>query len=83
MASKEMIRMKKFLVALDDCMTDSTYYDDEKQTDVCEMSESEVYDYLMQTEEFHLLTSETVKQFIHMFQDFSVRMATLKGFGIQ
>lgn len=82
MANKESIRMKKFLMALDDYMNDATYYDDEQQKTVCKVSEEDTYNYLMQTEEFHLLTSNTVKEFIHLFSDFAVRTAILSGFDI-
>lgn len=80
--TSEMVRMKKMLVALDECMSDATYYDDDKQEDVCELTEEEIYNCLMKNDEFHLLTSEVVKNFIHTFQDHSMRMSILSGFGI-
>ena len=78
----EMARLKKMLIALDECMTDATYHDDEKQEDVCELTEDDIYNCLMKNDEFHLLTSDVVRSFIHLFQDNTARISTLSGFGI-
>lgn len=80
--TKEMARMKKMLIAIDECMIEATRYDDEKQEDICELTEEEIYNCVMKNDEFHFLTSEVVKNFIHAFQDYSMRISILSGFRI-
>lgn len=77
---KEQIRLKRFIVELDELLQDCEYHDDETGEDVCEITEEECYDFLMKTEEYHLLGTEKVKSFIHLFiTDYSSRIAILKA----
>lgn len=75
---KEQIRLRNFLVELDQLLQDNEYYDDESGKDFCEITEKECYDILMETNEYHLLGTEKVKSFIHLFiTDYSSRIAIL------
>lgn len=64
---EEYRRTRKFLNDLDDLVMDNCYYDDENGTEVIEVTEEDCYDALMQTDEYHLLGSEKVRAFIHIF----------------
>jgi len=77
----EQIRLRRFLIALDELIQDNEYYDDDLQKEVCDITEVQCYDILMENEEFHLLTSEKVKGFINIFiTDFKSRMCILRQF---
>ena len=73
---KSEIRLRNFLVDLDQLLQDNEYYDDELEKAVCDITENQCYDVLMKTEEYHLLGTEKVKAFINLFMtDFASRMA--------
>lgn len=80
---KEQIRLKRFIVKLDQLLQDCEYHDDETGEDVCDITEEECYDFLMKTEEYHLLGTEKVKSFIHLFiTDYSSRIAILTALNL-
>lgn len=80
---KEQIRLKRFIVELDQLLQDCEYHDDETGEDVCDVTEEECYDSLMKTEEYHLLGAEKVKSFIHLFiTDYSSRVAILTALNL-
>lgn len=80
---KEQIRLKNFLVDLDQILQDSEYYDDDLKKEVCDITEEQCYNILMETKEYHLLGTERVKAFIHLFMtDYSSRMAILMASGL-
>ena len=75
---KEQIRLKNFLTDLDQLLQDNEYYDDELQKEVCDITEEQCYNSLMETKEYHLLGTEKVKAFINLFiTDYSSRIAIL------
>lgn len=77
----ERLRMKKFVIALDELLLNNEYYDEELQETVCEVSEDDAYNILMKNDEFHLLTSKVVKGLIHLFiTDYRARVITLNQF---
>lgn len=78
---KELKRFKKFLIELDELIMDGCYHDDEKDEDIITITEEEAYNYIMKTDEFHLLGSENVKNMIHLFvTDFSTSRIILNNF---
>lgn len=78
---KDQIRLKNFLVDLDELLQNNEYYDDDLEKEVCDITEDQCYDILMKTEEYHLLGTERVKGCIHLFMtDFASRMAILHAF---
>ena len=80
---KSEIRLRNFLVDLDQLLQDNEYYDDELEKAVCDITENQCYDVLMKTEEYHLLGTEKVKAFINLFMtDFASRMAILRNLNL-
>lgn len=77
----EIKRIRNFLIALDELLINNEYYDDNLQKDIIDITEEQCYNILMQNDEWHLLGSEKVKGFIHLFiTDFRARMELLKQF---
>ena len=71
----ELVRLKKFLVELDNYFGAFSYYDEEADETVIDGDEQECYDILMRNDEFHLLGADTVKAWIHMsFTDWELFM---------
>ena len=65
------LRIRKFLIALDDYFNFFSYYDDETDETVIDGDEQECYNVLMQNDEFHLLGEKTVRELIHIgFTDY-------------
>ena len=62
----ETKRMRKLLIALNEYMDSFSYYDDDLDDVVIDGDEAECYDVIMKDEELHLLTSEKVKEIIHI-----------------
>lgn len=80
---KEQIRLKNFLVDLDQLIQDNEYYDDDLEKAVCDITEEQCYNVLMETKEYHLLGTEKVKAFISLFMtDFTSRMAILRNLNL-
>lgn len=62
----ERTRMQKLLIALNQYMDSFSYYDEELDDTVIDGDENECYDVIMRDDELHLLTSEKVKEVIHI-----------------
>ena len=63
----DLVRLRKFLVELDDYFGMFSYYDDETEETVIDGDEKQCYDILMREhDEFHLLGADAVKAWIHM-----------------
>ena len=62
----EMIRLRKFLIALNSYFDSYSYYDEETDETIIVGDEQQCYNVLMQNEEFHLLGSPVVKTWIHL-----------------
>lgn len=60
-------RIRNFMIALNNFIDDNSYYDDDLQTEVCEVTGEDCYEYVMAVDEFHLLTSKFVKGIIDLF----------------
>ena len=64
-------RIRKLLIALVDYLDDYGYFDDEIRETCIEDTEDMCYDRIMKDDELHLLTTDTVKYYIHLlFTDF-------------
>lgn len=77
---KEEIRLRKFLSDLDQMLQENVdcYIDEVGKPLPCPNDEVKIYDWIMKTEDYHLLTEETVKAYIHLFMtDFKSRMCIL------
>ena len=61
------IRTTKLLMAILDWDSDCCYYDDEKGEAVIDGTEEDLYNAIMMDDEMHLLGSEKVKAFIHIY----------------
>lgn len=59
-------RMRKLLIALNQYMDSFSYYDDESDETVIDGDENECYNIIMRNDELHLLTTEVVKNIIHV-----------------
>ena len=80
---KEQIRLRNFLADLDIIILDNEYYDDELGKEVCDITEEQCYNILMETKEYHLLGTERVKAFINLFiTDYSSRIAILTALSL-
>lgn len=80
---KEQIRLRNFIEDLDQLLVDYEYYDDELKKEVCDISEEQCYNILMETKEYHLLGTEKVKTFINLFiTDYSSRIAILTALNL-
>lgn len=65
------MKLRRFLIALDDYFGNYSYYDEETDETVIYGDENECYNCLMQTDEFHLLGEKTVRELIHIgFTDY-------------
>lgn len=62
----EKRRMRKLLIALNQYLDSFSYYDEELDQTIIDGNESECYDIIMRDDELHLLTSEKVKEVIHI-----------------
>lgn len=60
-----MIRLKKFLIALNEYFDTYSYYDEELDDTIIDGDENDCYRVLMKNEEFHLLGRDCAKQWIH------------------
>lgn len=76
----EQDRIERFLVELDQIIQENidTYIDEMGNPIPCPHTETTVYNWIMEKEEYHLLTSSYVKETIHLFMtDFRTRMDLL------
>ena len=79
--TKECIRLRNFLMDLDQLMLNNEYWDDDKGECVITITQDECYDTLMETKEYHLLTATKVRGFIKIFfEDYGARSSILRAF---
>lgn len=74
-------RKRRFLVELDQIIQENIdiYIDDDGNPIPCPHTEETVYKWIMENEEYHLLTSKYVKDMLHLFMtDFRTRMSILR-----
>lgn len=74
-------RKRRFLVKLDQLIQENIdcCIDELGNPLPCEYTEETVYNWIMEDDEYHLLTSEYVKEMIHLFMtDFKARMTLLR-----
>lgn len=62
-----MKRIKDLYVEIDNIMAENEYYDEETEDTCCEITEEEVYQRIVEREDFRFLTSEVIKDEIHKF----------------
>ena len=60
-------RLGKLINSIEDYNNNFVYYDEDKDETVIDGTEEEVYAVIMQDEELHLLGTETVKNWIHLW----------------
>lgn len=61
------MRYRKLLEAILDWDSDCCYYDDEKETEVIDGTEEDIYNAIMTDDELHLLGTDKVKATIHLY----------------
>lgn len=65
------MKIRRFLIALDEYFGSFSYYDDETDETVIDGDENDCYNCLMQTDEFHFLGEKKVRELIHIaFTDY-------------
>lgn len=77
----EQIRFKKFLIDLDQILQENVdiYMDEYGNPIENDITEQDVYNWIMENKQYRLLTSEKAKHIIHLFMsDFSFRMNMLR-----
>ena len=80
---KEQIRLRNFLKDLDEVLMDNVdcMIDEEGNPIEHNITEETVYNWMMETEEYHFLGTERVKSIIHSFMtDFRFRMEVLRAY---
>lgn len=60
-------RIRKLLSAILEWDSDCCYWDDEKEEVVIDGTEEDIYNAVMKDDELHLLGSEKVKAYIHLY----------------
>ncbi len=69
-----MKRLNDLYKDIDNIMQDNEYYDDETEETVCEISESEIYQRIIERNDYKFLTADVIKEEIHKcFTDWSYR----------
>ena len=63
----ETTRYRKLLEAILDWDSDCCHYDDEKETEVIDGTEEDIYNAIMKDDELHLLGTEKIKATIHLY----------------
>lgn len=77
----EQIRKRNFAIELDQILQENIdcCIDDDGNELPCDYTEETVYNWIMEKEEYHLLTTNYVKEMIHLFMtDFRARMTYLR-----
>lgn len=73
-----MQRIKAVLMAIDEIMSEAEYYDEETGASCIDVTEEQVYNWLMEMKDFRFLGTETIKELIHkMFTDNDFRMENI------
>ena len=73
------VRLRRFMVEVDEIIQEYEYYDEETETDVCNTTEQEVYDRAFrECKDFRFVGKEKAQEIIHIFMtDFGERMKML------
>lgn len=70
-----MKRLTDLYIDMDEIMSNNEYYDDETGETVCEISEEEVYQRLIERNDYRFLTADFIKEEIHKcFMDWKYRV---------
>ena len=70
-----MKRLSDLYNDIDNIMQNNEYYDDDTEETVCDISEEEIYQQLIERNDYRFLTMETIKDEIHkFFTDWNYRM---------
>ena len=74
-------RLVTFINDLDKLINDNSWYDDDNNCEVMDITEDEAYNTIMQNYEYHLLGTDVVKYYIKVFiNDFNERCNVIKYF---
>ena len=70
-----MKRLSDLYNDIDNIMQNNEYYDDDTEETVCDISEEEIYQQLIERNDYRFLTTEAIKDEIHkFFTDWNYRM---------
>ena len=70
-----MKRLSDLYNDIDNIMQNNEYYDDDTEETVCDISEEEIYQQLIERNDYRFLTTETIKDEIYKFYtDWNYRM---------
>lgn len=70
-----MKRLSDLYNDIDNIMQNNEYYDDDTEETVCDISEEEIYQQLIERNDYRFLTTEVIKDEIHKcFTDWNYRM---------
>lgn len=73
-----MQRIKAVLVAIDEIMSEAEYYDEESGVSCIDVTEEQVYNWIMEMKDFRFLGTVAIKELIHkMFADNDFRMKNI------
>ena len=62
-----MKRLSDLYNDIDNIMQNNEYYDDDTEETVCDISEEEIYQQLIERNDYRFLTKEAIKDEIHKF----------------
>ena len=63
-----MKRLSDLYNDIDNIMQNNEYYDDDTEETVCEISEDEIYQQLIERNDYRFLTTEAIKDEIHIWR---------------
>jgi hypothetical protein len=70
-----MKRLSDLYNDIDNIMQNNEYYDDDTEETVCDISEEEIYQQLIERNDYRFLTTEAIKDEIYkFFTDWNYRM---------
>ena len=70
-----MKRLSDLYNDIDNIMQNNEYYDDDTEETVCDISEEEIYQQLIERNDYRFLATEAIKNEIHKFYtDWNYRM---------
>ena len=70
-----MKRLSDLYNDIDNIMQNNEYYDDDTEETVCDISEEEIYQQLIERNDYRFLITEAIKDEIHkFFTDWNYRM---------
>ena len=62
-----MKRLSDLYNDIDNIMQNNEYYDDDTEETVCDISEDEIYQQIIERNDYRFLTAEAIKDEIHKF----------------